>query len=143
VASFPLALASPTLASTAEVVHWPPPATLTRLVLALGVGLFVGPEREWRGHEAGLRTFGFAALLGPPSASRGAPRIPRSRRCRGGRAAPGVALLAALGAEVRAAPPLLLLAVQVAGTLAWDALGRAGFYAVAAVAAVAPLPGTR
>ena len=38
--------------------------TLTRLALALAIGLFVGLEREWRGKEAGLRTFGFAGLLG-------------------------------------------------------------------------------
>jgi uncharacterized membrane protein (DUF4010 family) len=38
--------------------------SLYRLTLALGLGLFVGLEREWRGKEAGLRTFGFAALLG-------------------------------------------------------------------------------
>jgi len=43
---------------------WPPLETLFRLTLALGVGLFIGLEREWRGKEAGLRTFGFAALLG-------------------------------------------------------------------------------
>jgi hypothetical protein len=63
--TFPLALGpltSPALVPA--VVHWPPLPTLTRLALALGVGLFVGLEREWRGHEAGLRTFGFAALLG-------------------------------------------------------------------------------
>jgi uncharacterized membrane protein (DUF4010 family) len=35
-----------------------------RLGLALGMGLFVGLEREWRHKEAGLRTFGFAAMLG-------------------------------------------------------------------------------
>ncbi|MBN8473092.1 MgtC/SapB family protein [Corallococcus exiguus] len=46
------------------VVAWPPLQTLMRLTLALAVGLFVGLEREWRGKEAGLRTFGFAALLG-------------------------------------------------------------------------------
>lgn len=45
-------------------VMWPPLDSLYRLGLALGVGLFVGIEREWRGKEAGLRTFGFAALLG-------------------------------------------------------------------------------
>src|SRR5579884_102265 len=39
-------------------------STLLRLALALGLGLFVGLERERRGKEAGLRTFGFAALLG-------------------------------------------------------------------------------
>jgi uncharacterized membrane protein (DUF4010 family) len=37
---------------------------LYRLTLALGVGLFVGLEREWRGKEAGIRTFGFVGLLG-------------------------------------------------------------------------------
>ena len=38
--------------------------TLFSLGLALGIGLFVGLEREWRGKEAGLRTFGFAGLIG-------------------------------------------------------------------------------
>src|SRR4051812_45025094 len=38
--------------------------TLMRLALALALGLFVGLERERRGKEAGLRTFGFAGLLG-------------------------------------------------------------------------------
>lgn len=38
--------------------------TLLRLTLALALGLFIGLERERRGKEAGLRTFGFAALLG-------------------------------------------------------------------------------
>jgi uncharacterized membrane protein (DUF4010 family) len=38
--------------------------TLLRLALALALGLFVGLERERRGKEAGLRTFGFASLLG-------------------------------------------------------------------------------
>ena len=38
--------------------------TLAHLGLALAVGLFVGFERERRGKEAGVRTFGFAALLG-------------------------------------------------------------------------------
>lgn len=46
------------------VVEWPPFIALTRLILALVLGLFIGLEREWRGKEAGLRTFGFAALLG-------------------------------------------------------------------------------
>ena len=45
----------------ATLLHLP---TLIRLALALGIGLFVGLEREWRGKEAGLRTFGFAGLLG-------------------------------------------------------------------------------
>lgn len=47
-----------------SAANWPPLDCLYRLALALGVGLFVGIEREWRGKEAGLRTFGFAALLG-------------------------------------------------------------------------------
>ena len=46
------------------VAHWPYAATLQRLALALGLGLFVGLEREWRGKEAGVRTFGLTALLG-------------------------------------------------------------------------------
>ena len=37
---------------------------LTRLALGLSLGLLIGLEREWRGKEAGLRTFGFIALLG-------------------------------------------------------------------------------
>jgi uncharacterized membrane protein (DUF4010 family) len=45
-------------------VHWVPLDVLARLVLALGVGLLVGLEREWRGKEAGLRTFGLVSLLG-------------------------------------------------------------------------------
>jgi uncharacterized membrane protein (DUF4010 family) len=47
-----------------HVAAWPAFQTLSRVTLALAVGLFVGLEREWRGKEAGLRTFGFAALLG-------------------------------------------------------------------------------
>ena len=35
-----------------------------RLALALGLGLFVGFERERRSKDAGLRTFGFSGLLG-------------------------------------------------------------------------------
>jgi uncharacterized membrane protein (DUF4010 family) len=35
-----------------------------RLGLALAIGMFVGIEREHRGKEAGLRTFGFVSLLG-------------------------------------------------------------------------------
>lgn len=44
--------------------EWPYPLTLERLALALAIGLFVGLERERRGKESGLRTFGFVALLG-------------------------------------------------------------------------------
>lgn len=49
---------------TLPLNEWPYPLTLTRLVLALAIGLFVGLERERRGKESGLRTFGFASLLG-------------------------------------------------------------------------------
>lgn len=52
------------LDSLPQVAAWPALQTLSRVTLALAVGLFVGLEREWRGKEAGLRTFGFAALLG-------------------------------------------------------------------------------
>jgi uncharacterized membrane protein (DUF4010 family) len=47
-----------------SVAAFPHLETLGRLGLALASGMFVGLEREWRGKEAGLRTFGFAALLG-------------------------------------------------------------------------------
>jgi uncharacterized membrane protein (DUF4010 family) len=47
--------------STLPYEHVP---TLLRLGLALAIGLFIGLERERRGKEAGLRTFGFAALMG-------------------------------------------------------------------------------
>jgi uncharacterized membrane protein (DUF4010 family) len=43
---------------------WPYLPTLGRLALALGIGLFVGIERERRQKEAGVRTFAFAAVLG-------------------------------------------------------------------------------
>jgi len=46
-----------------DVSRWPAFETLSRILLALGVGLFVGLEREWRGKEAGLRTFAFVSLL--------------------------------------------------------------------------------
>jgi uncharacterized membrane protein (DUF4010 family) len=45
-------------------IAWVPLDVLARLMLALGVGLLVGLEREWRGKEAGLRTFALVALLG-------------------------------------------------------------------------------
>jgi uncharacterized membrane protein (DUF4010 family) len=44
-----------------------------RLGLALALGLFVGLEREWRQKDAGLRTFGFAALLGALGGVNGQP----------------------------------------------------------------------
>ena len=45
-------------------LDWTPLDSLHRLGLALTLGLFVGLEREWRGKEAGLRTFSFASILG-------------------------------------------------------------------------------
>lgn len=54
-------------------VTWVPLDVLGRLILALGVGLLVGLEREWRGKEAGLRTFGLVSLLGALSGLLGTP----------------------------------------------------------------------
>ncbi|HVX90306.1 MAG TPA: MgtC/SapB family protein [Candidatus Paceibacterota bacterium] len=45
-------------------INWVPLDVLGRLLLALGIGLLVGLEREWRGKEAGLRTFGLVSVLG-------------------------------------------------------------------------------
>lgn len=44
--------------------EWPYAQILVRLALALSLGLLIGLERERRGKEAGLRTFGFLGLLG-------------------------------------------------------------------------------
>ncbi|MBV9386276.1 MAG: MgtC/SapB family protein [Chroococcidiopsidaceae cyanobacterium CP_BM_ER_R8_30] len=44
-----------------ELLYW---QKIERLLLALAIGLFVGLEREWRRKQAGVRTFGFVALLG-------------------------------------------------------------------------------
>lgn len=46
------------------VEHWPYLPVLTRVLLAVALGLFVGMERERRGKEAGIRTFAFVSLLG-------------------------------------------------------------------------------
>jgi len=43
---------------------WTSLSTYQRLALAVAIGLFAGLEREHRGKEAGLRTFGFVALIG-------------------------------------------------------------------------------
>lgn len=51
--------------------QWPYLASLMRLSLALALGLLIGLERERRGKEAGLRTFGFIALLGAMGGSLG------------------------------------------------------------------------
>jgi uncharacterized membrane protein (DUF4010 family) len=50
---------------------WPYVEILIRLALALSLGLLIGLERERRGKEAGLRTFGFVALLGALGGSLG------------------------------------------------------------------------
>ncbi|MGZ6140712.1 MAG: MgtC/SapB family protein, partial [Myxococcaceae bacterium] len=65
-----------------DVIRWPAFETLSRMLLALGVGLFVGLEREWRGKEAGLRTFAFVSLLGGELAAFTGPARPRSARRR-------------------------------------------------------------
>lgn len=44
--------------------NWPYSQSLMRLALGLAMGLLIGLEREWRGKEAGLRTFGFIGLMG-------------------------------------------------------------------------------
>ena len=44
--------------------EWPYAQILVRLVLSVALGLLIGLERERRGKEAGLRTFGFICLLG-------------------------------------------------------------------------------
>lgn len=44
--------------------EWPYLEILVRLALSLALGLLIGLERERRGKEAGLRTFGFICLLG-------------------------------------------------------------------------------
>src|SRR5690349_16861638 len=52
--------------ATAALPHaeWPYLQILLRLALSLALGLLIGLERERRGKEAGLRTFGFVSLLG-------------------------------------------------------------------------------
>jgi uncharacterized membrane protein (DUF4010 family) len=52
-------------------LEWPYVEILIRLALALALGLLIGLERERRGKEAGLRTFGFIALLGALGGSLG------------------------------------------------------------------------
>jgi uncharacterized membrane protein (DUF4010 family) len=47
-----------------ELPSWPYLPTLSRLSLALAIGLFIGIERERRRKEAGLRTFAFVSVLG-------------------------------------------------------------------------------
>ncbi|MGH7514864.1 MAG: MgtC/SapB family protein [Gemmatimonadales bacterium] len=52
------------LSMTQSAPIWPYVPTLSRLALALSLGMLIGIERERRRKEAGLRTFAFAALLG-------------------------------------------------------------------------------
>jgi uncharacterized membrane protein (DUF4010 family) len=54
-----------------RAVEWPYLEMLTRFALALALGLLIGLERERRKKEAGLRTFGFVALLGGVSGALG------------------------------------------------------------------------
>lgn len=53
------------------VSEWTYLEMLTRFALALALGLLIGLERERRKKEAGLRTFGFIAILGAVGASLG------------------------------------------------------------------------
>ena len=54
-------------------IEWPYLQILMRLGLSLALGLLIGLERERRGKEAGLRTFGFICLLGALGGSMGPP----------------------------------------------------------------------
>jgi uncharacterized membrane protein (DUF4010 family) len=54
-----------------SIPQWPYLEMLARFTLALALGLVIGLERERRKKEAGLRTFGFIALLGAMGAALG------------------------------------------------------------------------
>lgn len=54
----------PTSLISLPQADWPYSQSLMRLALGLSLGLLIGLERERRGKEAGLRTFGFIGLLG-------------------------------------------------------------------------------
>ena len=59
------------LALTLPHAEWPYLQILVRLGLSVALGLLIGLERERRGKEAGLRTFGFICLLGAMGGSSG------------------------------------------------------------------------
>ena len=67
-----IAMATDTIAAT-PITEWPYLDMLARFALALALGLLIGLERERRKKEAGLRTFGFIALLGAVGAALGDP----------------------------------------------------------------------
>ena len=54
----------PSVVAELPQAEWPYAQILVRLALGLVLGLLIGLERERRGKEAGLRTFGFIGLLG-------------------------------------------------------------------------------
>lgn len=56
--------AFPEIDNALPYVEWPYLTILSRLALALALGLLIGMERERRGKEAGLRTFAIVAVLG-------------------------------------------------------------------------------
>ena len=53
--------------------QWPYLQIIVRCVLGLSLGLLIGLERERRGKEAGLRTFGFISILGTIGGALGTP----------------------------------------------------------------------
>jgi len=57
------ALTPETITLALPKTEWPYLEILMRITLALALGLLIGMERERRGKEAGLRTFGFVALF--------------------------------------------------------------------------------
>jgi uncharacterized membrane protein (DUF4010 family) len=59
--------------ATLPNAQWPYFQILVRLALSLALGLLIGLERERRGKEVGLRTFGFICLLGALGGSLGTP----------------------------------------------------------------------